>query len=748
MSWAFSVYVGCLFVNAAFCVGLAVFTLRLRDRPGGLPLGLLLLAIAEWSLALGFEMTARPLSARILWSKIQYVGLTAAPVLLFLFSLELTRQLRGIRAGALLLLSIVPVATLALAWTNEWHALIWTDFMPNEVLGGRILIYGHGTWFWIWVVYLYGLLSVSTLLLIRAAFRYRYLHRRQVVGLLVSMVPPWGLNAFYLAAPPRFQGLDLTPVGFMLTGVILVWSLRHLHFLKVAPVARDVVIDEMQEGVIVLDWQDRVVDVNPAAQAMLGIRPAAVVGESLEVGLGAWVPVGDSEVEKPKMGGEVQIEGVGCLEWRMSPLEGRSGDVFGRLIILQDITERKAVQDELRQLNSVLEAKVESRTAEIRAEKERQDAVLRSVGDGILMVDGQRAVRYVNKAFSALTGYSAQDVIGLPIADLIGEMTPEGVDPVSLPDLEDAHVWRGDIRARRKDGPTYDAALTVAPVKDRNGQVEGHVCTLRDVTQRRRLDRARDTFIENVSHQFRTPVATLRLYAHLLGQEELSPTTREHLEVVVEQISWLEGLIEDVVEITALDSGKGVVYWEPISLHRVIDCIHDRFWDRFAAAGITLSCPRIPSGFPSPMGDEARLTQALYEIVENALLFTPRGGRVDILAEMSTDHSDRTLTITVRDTGPGIPVDEQDSVFERFFRGQLAASGQTPGTGLGLSIAQAIVDAHGGEISLYSTGSGSAFEVRMPGSSLNGYPPISPRAAVAGTAAAAQGHPAGRDGSP
>jgi len=723
VSWAFSLYVGCLFVNAAFCVGLAVSTLRLRDRPGGLPLGLLLLAIAEWSLALGFEMTARPLSARILWSKIQYVGLTVAPVLLFLFSLELTRQVRGIRAGVLLLLSAIPLTTLALAWTNEWHRLIWTAFTPNEVLGGRILVYGHGTWFWIWVVYLYSLLSVATLLLIRAAFRYRYLHRRQVVGLLVSMVPPWGLNAFYLAAPPRFQGLDLTPVGFMLTGVILVWSLRHLHLLKVAPVARDVVIDEMREGVIVCDRQDRVVDVNPAAQAMLGIRPDAVVGESLEVGLGAWVPMGDSESEEPKTGGEVQIEGVGCLEWRMSPLQGPGGDVFGRLIILQDITERKTAQDELRQLNSVLEAKVESRTAEIRAEKERQEAVLRSVGDGILMVDGDRAVRYVNAAFSALTGYSAKDVIGLPIADLIGEMTPEEVDPVSLPDLEATHVWRGDVRARRKDGPTYDAALTVAPVKDRDGQVEGHVCTLRDETQRRRLDRARDTFIENVSHQFRTPVATLRLYAHLLGREEVSPATREHLEVMEEQIRWLEGLIEDVVEITALDSGKGVMHWERISLHRVFDCIQDCFRDRFDAAGITLTCPGIPSGFPSPMGDEARLTQALYEIVENALLFTPRGGRVDLLAEMSTEPSDGTLTIKVRDTGPGIPVDEQGSVFERFFRGQVAASGQTPGTGLGLSIARAIVEAHGGEISLYSAESGSSFAVRLPGSSLDGYAP-------------------------
>jgi len=714
MDLALTLYVGFLFVNAAFCVGLAVSTLQLRDRPGGLPLGLLLLAIAEWSLALGLEMTSRSLSTRILWSKIQYVGLTGSPVLLFLFALQLTRQELRIQPRILLPLSVVPLSTLALAWTNEWHQLIWTTFTPNGAWGGRLLIYGHGPWFWIWVVYLYGLLSVATLLLIRAAFRYRHLHRRQVVALLLSMVPPWGLNAFYLLAPPRFQGLDLTPVGFMLTGLILAWSLRRLHLLDVAPVARDVVIDEMREGMIVLDRQDRVVDINPAAQRMLGVRPDEAVGETCETVLGTWVPLGGSGAGEPAANEEFQIDGVGCLEWRMSPLRCPHGEVYGQLIILQDITARKTAQDELRRLNAELEAKVESRTAEIRAEKERQEAILRSVGDGILMVDGQGRVGYVNTAFSALTGYSADEVVGLHIGDLLRAMNPDGAESVSLPDFADSLAWRGSVRARRKEGPLVDGALTVAAVKDRHGEVKGHVCTLRDETQRRQLERARDQFIENVSHQFRTPVAALRLYAHLMAREEMSPASEEHLEAITEQISWLEGLIEDVVEMTALDSGKGVVHWEPISLRRVIDCIDDRFRDRFAAAAIHLWRPCIPPGFPEPMGDEARLTQALYEIVENALLFTPRGGRVAIDVEVAEENGESAAVIKVRDTGPGIPRDEQAAVFDRFFRGQLAASGQTPGTGLGLSIVQAIVEAHGGRILVQSSPSGSTFEIRLP----------------------------------
>ena len=376
-----------------------------------------------------------------------------------------------------------------------------------------------------------------------------------------------------------------------------------------------------------------------------------------------------------------------------------------------DRLARQRAEEALRELNATLEAQVAARTAEIRAEQEKSETILRSVGDAIVMVDLEMRAQYVNDAFIALTGYTAGEVMGQSHVDLLaGEVMAEQSRQSLRLALDKGEVWQGEVTARRKDGRTYEAALTIAPMRDAAGRLVGYVSSHRDISRFKDLDRARSRFITNISHELRTPVANMKLYVHLLRKGMSAEKTERYIEVVSEQVERLEHLIQDILEMTELDSGQAMKAWEPVSLPTVISDTVIRYQSQAEAAGLALIAMPVPPDLPAVKGDQSRLAQALGELVENAVIFTPTGGRVIIEAGAVEEEGQRWVTVAVRDTGPGISPEEQERVFDRFYRGSLAESGHVPGTGLGLSFVEEIMRAHGGRVTVDSEeGQGSTF---------------------------------------
>jgi signal transduction histidine kinase len=243
-------------------------------------------------------------------------------------------------------------------------------------------------------------------------------------------------------------------------------------------------------------------------------------------------------------------------------------------------------------------------------------------------------------------------------------------------------------------------------------RIEGYVLTLQDISRRKNLERARAHFLDNVSHQFRTPLTTLQLYLHLARQTDLPRAKiRSNLDAMASQITWLNQLTQDVLEMAALDAGQVVTAWEPVSIVDVIEYAVAHHRRRAEVEGLSLKVLPHPSHLPTVSGDRRRLIQALSEVLENALVFTPDGEEVTVKAG---SDGQIWVTIAVTDTGPGIPPDEQDRVFDRFFRGELTEAGDIPGTGLGLSIAHEILLAHGGRITVESGETGSTFRLWLP----------------------------------
>ncbi len=376
----------------------------------------------------------------------------------------------------------------------------------------------------------------------------------------------------------------------------------------------------------------------------------------------------------------------------------------------RDITERKQAEEALVRYRDHLEELVQTRTAEVQRQYAQLGTILRSAGDAICMTDPEWRILYINPAFTTLTGYLADEVLARNMCDLSVMVDCASHLSAILPVLNQGKLWQGEMLGQRKDGRNYTAEFIVAPVHDDAGQVSGYVFTHHDVSQAKDLERARDQFITNVSHQFLTPLTPLKTGIYLLRRTLVSEKQQQQLTAMETAIDWLIHLVKDTLEISTLDSGKGVTTWEPVSLLDIVDEVLKRHQRQAQQGELALTAAPIPADLPPVQGDPARLIQALGELVENAVTFTPAGGQINVAVRSDNRHGETWVAVAVQDNGPGIPPEELPRLFERFFRGRLAEPGHIAGIGLGLCIAQKIAQAHGGNITVESTvGQGSTF---------------------------------------
>ncbi|HIC90031.1 MAG TPA: GAF domain-containing protein, partial [Anaerolineae bacterium] len=380
---------------------------------------------------------------------------------------------------------------------------------------------------------------------------------------------------------------------------------------------------------------------------------------------------------------------------------------------LGEAVERERLYTALQRHAETLEETVAARTAELRAQKEQLETILRSTGDAIVITDTQLRIAMVNPAFEALTGYRTEEVLGQnPLEGLVSSSQSEILDRIAEA-FQAGEVWRGEAVIRRKDGSTYDADITVAPMRDPEGQIIGYVSSHRDITYLKEVDRMKDQFVSNVSHELRTPLANLRLYLDLL--EKGRPEKRDrYMETLYREADRLQELIEDLLSLSQLDLGKVQANLQPTDLNQLVRVLVDDRAMLAADRGLGLTAD-LAKELPQVMADPKMMGQVLTNLVTNAMNYTPAGGSIVIRTQMRQADGQRWATVSVSDTGVGIAPEEQERLFERFFRGEAARRTGAAGTGLGLAICKEIVDRHQGRITVESDlGQGSTFTVWLP----------------------------------
>ena len=362
-------------------------------------------------------------------------------------------------------------------------------------------------------------------------------------------------------------------------------------------------------------------------------------------------------------------------------------------------------------------AQLQSMVSEITSERDRDRALIGSLAEGVIAVAPDGAVVVANDAANRLLGFTAGesarlDALPAPILDAVRDARADGAPPVD----------------RRQVALPGGVELELHVARIAADAAGGTVITLRDVTDERRLERARRDLVANVSHELKTPIAALKGFLELLEGQGVSEQHRqEFLQSMSQETGRLERLVEEQLQLARLDAGALPLDRQECDLDDLAEVVTAPRVPLARREGITLSVTPLPGPVLAEV-DPARIEQILLILLDNALRHTPSGGDVTVI--VGRDGQD--ATIAVRDTGEGIPADAVPFVFDRFYRGDPSRSGRS--AGLGLAIARGLAAAHRGSIELESrVGVGSTFTLRLPLSSAGPVTEESPIPDLSGT---------------
>ncbi len=245
-------------------------------------------AITEWLVGYVMELSSASLAGKIAWGKSQYIGIALIPVTWFIFCFVHTQPGRRIAPHYLVALFTLPSITMLLALTTEQHGLIWKTMHLAENANIPSLSVTYGPWFWIHSAYSYLILLIGTVLMLQSLRRSQGLYRGQLIALIIGVAAPWLGNILYLSGASPIPHLDLTPFAFSISVTALTWGIWGYRLIDITPIARDLIIDGLREGVIVINKQGRIVDLNSAASTIIGLPPHMVLGAPYADALTPW----------------------------------------------------------------------------------------------------------------------------------------------------------------------------------------------------------------------------------------------------------------------------------------------------------------------------------------------------------------------------------------------------------------------------------------------------------------------------
>ncbi len=320
---------------------------RKRHVPGGLALSLTLFAISIWCFFSAMETTSPDAAHRYLWNAISYIGIANVAPLFLVFAIQYSESSWPLSPGMIAFFWAVPVATIALAFTNSLHHLIWTGFTPGRIPGTNTVIYSHGAWYFFSVLWFLATCLVATYHILRVAIRAASLYLLQSLILVGSVLVPWiGFLLSVLPAGP-VPGLDTMSLGFALSALLILAAFNRLRLLDLVPRARSAMVEDMQDGFLVLDALDRIIDINSTASRLLGTRSPPVGKELRETfpALSECLRRNDETLTLSPPG-----RGDMTLEVSVTKLTSKTGRRSGKILLMRDVTERRRAEKEREKL--------------------------------------------------------------------------------------------------------------------------------------------------------------------------------------------------------------------------------------------------------------------------------------------------------------------------------------------------------------------------------------------------------------
>jgi PAS domain S-box-containing protein len=684
-----------LLAGPVLLVPLAFYALARPHVRGTRWYGLLLLTIAFWSVSYAWELSAHDIGTKVIALKIKYLAVVTLPsgwIGFILAFVGFPASRIWPRVGSVALVSGVM---LLFAWTDGWHGLFWGPITIQEVGGYRVLT-GRGPLFWANVAYTYGVLATGVLLLALHAVQSPFLYKKRALTLMIGTVVPWAGNLVFVINREE-SILDPTPFLFTCTAVIAAIAVFRYRLFEAVPTLRDARIEAVGDGVILVDVRRRIADLNPAAEGILGYTRAEAAGTRLE----RFLPQFSAEV-LPDSRMDVTIGGgpeARIYDLRAAEIRSRAGEMTGAVVVLRDVTERRLAERALR------------------ASEHRYRTVIEQAFDGVWLADADGTIVDVNPGACTMLGYARAELIGRRVADLLVPVAAEEVTAGQPPRADPAY-WQRRIAA--KDGRNLLLA-------GRSSQVAPDlaVSTFRDITeerahaeQRERLlneaqvaNRLKDEFLATLSHELRTPLTVVLGWARMLVRAEVEPDRVSHALSVIERNAMAQArLVDDLLDLSLMTRGQLRLKIAEIDVASLVNDALEAIAPSAQAKGVTLHVELPP--LPRIRVDAERLRQVIWNLLTNAIKFTPSGGAVTVTSAATGDG----VLVTVQDTGQGIAPDFLPLVFDPFLQGESGTTRGVAGLGLGLTIVRRIVEAHGGRVEAASEGlgRGATFRLHLP----------------------------------
>ncbi len=367
MYWQISPYLPALAISGVVAFITFALAWHWRSAQGAVEIAALALLSGVWSWLYALELSSASFIAALTWAKIEYICIAGVPTMLLVFAARYTGHDGWLAGRRGLALAAFPTLTVLAVWTNDLHRLYWSEmgWVVNGPVG--ILKFTYGPLFWIFIAYSYVCVGGATWLLLLSIVRAPQPYRGPAAALLVAVAAIWGGNALYISGLSPWGYLDLTPVASTISGLAITLGISRLRLFDLLPIAHNLVFEQLGDGVVVIDVQSRIAELNPTALHDLERGRGATIGVPASEVFSRWPDLVERYLQGGQVSDEVQlIAPDGASRWidlRISQLHDRRGNLRGRVVIWHDITERKVAETDLRAARDAAEAASRAKSA-------------------------------------------------------------------------------------------------------------------------------------------------------------------------------------------------------------------------------------------------------------------------------------------------------------------------------------------------------------------------------------------------
>jgi signal transduction histidine kinase len=738
---------------AIAAAALAAYAWGRRYYRSGRPLAMLMASISWWFGCRALAVSDPSFEGTLFWSLLQFAGIAMIMPIWLIVALSFTGHWLRRNLSLVALIFLPALAFVLAALTNSFHGLWWSQVQPDTRYGFMWLRAVHGPLFAAHVAYAYVCFGVGVLILVRATSRAERMARSQGWMMLVgSLVPATG-NLAFLSALYGPQPDDPTPALVFVSAMIALYATVHFRVVDLSPLVAREALAALPDGMIVVDNQHHVAEINAEAARLLSTTQRHAVGAplgALLIGTAAGAALRPLLANLDHAGtyniGFEELAGARTIEARLRPLTVTNGAMAGAVLILRDVSERvraeQAQAQHLAELNLIARVARAANTAadakgllQAVAETIAEAGIWQRVAVGLLTPGGEELSIAADIAAAGRPTIAKGQLLEGPAGEALLALLHEGrsraLDPAD-PALAGTPLGAAILReglARLKIVPLYhqrvplgllalggSAPAPASPGVMRVAETVGELITDAVVRaglydEAREADRIKALFLASVSHELRTPLTSIMGYVDMLRKGVYGPVDEsmgEPLMYMRQSSQALLRMINDLLDFSRAEAGHLKVDLRPTDILGVAANVVGQLQPQIVERGLTFHF-EVPPELPPVQGNPTRLEQVIANLLSNAIKFT-EAGEVTIRAWRAGD----TVCLSVQDSGIGIAPENQELIFQEFRRVETAGR-RFGGTGLGLAISRRLLQLMGASIRVESVlGKGATFTIELP----------------------------------